>query len=379
MLCTSEDVLYAYENNNNFLEKKLKLKAPKPSYEIITQILKNENFTKNVEIKPTKEVYFNKSIIPNWIDVVFYSILKKNKKRITAVHIINRCLMSKNPYILEPNIILYCHENDQDLLSIINFLLDISIQMKCDIISFDYQGFGYNYNNSYKPKIDTIPFDAEEIINFAMTELKYKIENIIIMGNGIGAIPAIYLSSKNFYSKCRSLILYNPVINLGIKDIKIMRMINCKCLLIMEIENKEEIAQNDIINLCREIPNEQEWFPVKKKKNQFNSKFSGFKKYFNENNFFDDVYFKHRSKFIIKLRDYVYPEEESNKKRIKGSSSIGESTESDTNLNSSINKMMNFDNIKENNGDEQKDSDKKNIGENIFNEPEIQINNNDDY
>ena len=75
----------------------------------------------------------------------------------------------------------------------------------------------------------------------------------------------------------------------------------------------------------------------------------------------------------------MYPEEESNKKRIKGSSSIGESTESDTNLNSSINKMMNFDNIKENNGDEQKDSDKKNIGENIFNEPEIQINNNDDY
>ena len=79
MLCTSEDVLYAYENNNNFLEKKLKLKAPKPSYEIITQILKNENFTKNVEIKPTKEIYFNKSIIPNWIDVVFYSILKKIK------------------------------------------------------------------------------------------------------------------------------------------------------------------------------------------------------------------------------------------------------------------------------------------------------------
>ena len=63
-------------------------------------------------------------------------------------------------------------------------------------------------------------------------------------------------------------------------------MINCKCLLIMEIENKEEIAQNDIINLCTEIPNEQEWFPVKKKKNQFNSKFSGFKKYFNESKIF---------------------------------------------------------------------------------------------
>jgi hypothetical protein len=206
-----------------------------------------------------------------------------------------------------------------------------------------------------------------------MTELKYKIENIIIMGNGIGAIPAIYLSSKNFYSKCRSLILYNPVINLGIKDIKIMRMINCKCLLIMEIENKEEIAQNDIINLCREIPNEQEWFPVKKKKNQFNSKFSGFKKYFNENNFFDDVYFKHRSKFIIKLRDFVYTEEENMKKNIKYSGSIGESTDSDTKL--SLSEKINFEEVNEIKNEE-KENDKK---IDIFNQAELQIHNEDDY
>ena len=98
----------------------------------------------------------------------------------------------------------------------------------------------------------------------------------------------------------------------------------------------------------------------------------------NENTFFDDIYFKHRSKFIIKLRDYVYPEEENTQKRIKGSSSIGESTDSDTNLNSSINKMMNFDNVKENKEEEKKD-DKKDISESIFNQPEIQINNNDDY
>ena len=378
-LCTSGDVLYAYENNDYFLEKKLKLKAPKPSYEIITEIKKNENFIKNVEIKPIKEDYYNKSIIPNWIEVVFYSIPKKNKKRITVIHIINKCLVSNNPYILESNMILYCHENNQDLLHIFNFLLDISIQMKCDIISFDYQGFGYNYNNSYKPKLETIPFNAEETLNFSMNKLNYKIENIIIMGKDIGAIPAIYLSSKDIYSKCKSLILYNPVINLGIKDIKIMRMINCKCLLIMEVENKEEISQNEVIYLCREIPNEQEWFPLKKKKNVIiNNKFNGFKKYMNENTFFDDIYFKHRSKFIIKLRDYVYPEEENIQKRIKGSSSIGESTDSDTNLNSSINKMMNFDNVKENKEEEKKD-DKKDISESIFDQPEIQINNNDDY
>ena len=261
-MCSSEDMLYANENGI-FPEKKLKLKAPKSSYEITTPIPKNLEQMINVEIKPTKEIYYNKDLIPNWIEIMFYSIPKKNKKRITVLHIINKCLMSKNPYIFEPSLILYCHENETDLLRIIYFLIDISIQMKCDIISFDYQGFGHSYNN--KPKIETIPFDGEETLNFTLNYLKYKIENIIIMGKDIGANTAIYLTSQDIYSKCKSLILYNPVLNLGIIDIKIMRMINCKCLLIKEIENKEEIAQNETIYLCGEIPNEKEWFPLKKK------------------------------------------------------------------------------------------------------------------
>ena len=290
--------------------------------------------------------------------------------------------MSKNPYIFEPSLILYCHENETDLLRIIYFLKDISIQMKCDIISFDYQGFGHSYNN--KPKIETIPFDGEETLNFTLNYLKYKIENIIIMGKDIGANTAIYLTSQDIYSKCKSLILCNPVLNLGIIDIKIMRMINCKCLLIKEIENKEEIAQNETIYLCGEIPNEKEWFPLKKKKNGINDKFIGMQQYMSDINF-DDVYFKHRSKFIIKLKDFVYPEEENIKNRKKGSSSIGESTDSDTDLSSSINKMLNFDNVKENkNGDkcEEKNEDDFNnnkVNEKMFTEPEIQINNNDDY
>ena len=380
-MCSSEDMKDAYEGVE-LPEKKLKLKAPKSSYEIITPIPKKSENIINIEINPTKEVYYNKSIIPSWIETAFYSIPKKNKKRITIVHIINKCSTSINPYIIEPSVILYCHENETDLLRIFNFLTDISLQMKCDIISFDYQGFGYSYN--HKPKIDTITLDGEETLNFALNFLKYKIENVIIIGKDIGANTAIYLSSKDTYAKCKSLILYNPLLNLSIKDIKIMRMINCKCLLIMEIENKEEISQNEVASLCGEIPNEQEWFPLKKKKNKNKDKFKGFKKYINDaDNYFDDVYFKHRSKFIIKLRDYVYPEEENIKNRKKGSSSIGESTDSDTDLNSNINKIFNFENNKENKNEDKNedinDINNKKENENIFTEPEIQINNNDDY
>ena len=102
------------------------------------------------------------------------------------------------------------------------------------------------------------------------------------------------------------------------------------------------------------------------------------------NLFFDDLYFKHRSKFIIKLRDYIYPENEFIKNRKIGDSSVGESTESDTNLNLSSNKIVNIDEINEirneiRNEDDNKEKEEEKEKENIFNEPEIQINNDDDY
>ena len=51
--------------------------------------------------------------------------------------------------------------------------------MKCDIVSFDYFGFGCS---SGKPKINTILSDGEDAINFSISYLKYKIENIILFG-----------------------------------------------------------------------------------------------------------------------------------------------------------------------------------------------------
>ena len=150
-----------------------------------------------------------------------------------------------------------------------------------------------------------------------------------------------------------------------------MRSINCKCFLIYEIESKEEIEQNDIIYLCREIPNQKEWFPLKKKKSENINKFFGFKEYI-ENLNFDDIYIKHRMKFIMKLRNYICPEEENSNKMGKGSS--GESTESESNNNLSLNKIMKFiDN------DEEKNEEKESNENNIFDADEIHIDNTDDY
>ena len=50
------------------------------------------------------------------------------------------------------------------------------------------------------------------------------------------------------------------------------------------------------------------------------NKFNCFKRFMED--IPDDVYTRHRSKFILKIRNYVYSEEENMKKKIKFSSSI---------------------------------------------------------
>ena len=370
-MCSGNDMLYASEGGL-IPESRLKLKAPKTSYIITSNIQKNSQQIYKVEFSPAKGFFFNKNSIPNWIDLSFYSLPKKNGKRITAVHIVNKSLMSNNPYMLDSNAILYCHENETDLLRLIPFLIDISIQMKIDIISFDYTGFG---DSKEKPKNTTLLEDGEITINFILSHLKYKINNLVIFGKGIGAIPSIHLAVMNQYQNCKSLILCMPLIIRSKIDIKNMRSIICKSLIIYEIENKDEIETNDMIYLCREIPNEKEWFPIKKKRKEM---FQGFKRFMETS--FEDIYMTHRSKFITKLRDFVYPEEENMKQKIKNSGSFGESTDSETNLSSGHlekleNKNINFEETNEIKNEikiEEKKID-------IFNQSAIHIHNDEDY
>ena len=116
-MCTGNDMLYASEGGL-IPESRLKIKAPKPSYIITSNIPKNSQEIYKVNFKPTKGIFFNLNLLPNWLDLTLYSIPKKNGKRINAVHIINKCSTSKNPIMYDSSAILYCHENETDLLRI---------------------------------------------------------------------------------------------------------------------------------------------------------------------------------------------------------------------------------------------------------------------
>lgn len=389
--CTGNDMRLSSEGPK-ILESQLKLRAPKSSYEIISPQKNNKNIQK-VEYKPTKEIIFSKNNIPKWLDISFYSIPKKDNKKIISLHIINKCLTSKNPILNEPNLILYFHENETDLLRLIPFLIDISIQMKCDIVSFDYWGFGCS---SGKPKINTILSDGEDALNFAISYLNYKIDNIILLGKGIGAMSSIFLASRLNYRNCKGLILYMPIIGKKIIDIKVMKSIFCQALLIMEFENKNEIQDNYIVNLCREMPNGKEWLPIKKQNKGIKNNFLPPNDEYDDT---DDVYYRHRSKFIIKLRDYIYPDKEIITRKRGKTSTVGGSTQSESNKNLSIiiHEQENYMSVGNNIGNQNEfnikfiinEKNKNQIIENDngnkiknnrnYDDTEIEINNDEDY
>ena len=390
--CTGNDMRYSSEGPK-LLDSRLNIKAPKSSYEIISKPNINNQKIEKVDFKPTKEILYSKENIPKWIDLSFYLIPKKDRKRLISLHIINKCLTSKNPILNEPNLILYFHENETDLLRLIPFLIDISIQMKCDIVSFDYWGFGCS---SGKPKINTILSDGEDALNFAISYLNYKIDNIILLGKGIGAMSSIFLASRLNYRNCKGLILYMPIIGKKIIDIKVMKSIFCQALLIMEFENKNEIQDNYIVNLCREMPNGKEWLPIRKQNKGIKNNFLPPNDEYDDT---DDVYYRHRSKFIIKLRDYIYPDKEIITRKRGKTSTVGGSTQSESNKNLSIiiHEQENYMSVGNNIGNQNEfnikfiinEKNKNQIIENDngnkiknnrnYDDTEIEINNDEDY
>ena len=87
---------------------------------------------------------------------------------------------------------------------------------------------------------------------------------------------------------CKSKCYYCDFTSFSNIENKEEEYINC---LIKEIESKDEIEDNDIISFCREIPDEKEWLPVKKKKPDMLNKFNCYKRFMEDkSNIFNGVY-----------------------------------------------------------------------------------------
>lgn len=292
--CASNDFKYAHEisSNNKLLSSKIKLHSPKPSYKIISKSKNKSSIYKEVEYEILPCISFSKYEIPFWIKVSLYSINYNKKKKIIGMHIENNFNKKKLP-LSSKKVILYSHENRTDIIRLLPFLIDLSVQNKCNIISYDYRGFGCSSSQAKEKNFIDI---YEVIMKFSLDYLNYKIENILLMGRDIGANHSLIIASRNKYKSCKGLILISPVISERILDINSMKSIICHTLLIKEKEeNSGDNEEDEIILFCRQITNENEWFPKHKSLNS------------NDKNLFknEDYLIIHRKKFLNLIKEYI--------------------------------------------------------------------------
>ena len=222
MLC-----LNCSPQTKTFLENHLILNPPIfPNYS-----LKENNNNNQKRSNLYSEVKFIHNLYNNinypFINIHCYSIKKvsdKNKK-LVCLYLKNISNNNKNnnnninniinDYDIEFNnfqnknlTIVYSHDINTDIGKIYPVLLDMCQNLKCDIITYDYSGYG---RSEGKPLLDKFNNDLEEVVNFINSQLCIPFENLILYGKFIGCHPSIYISSLSKYCNIRGLILESPI------------------------------------------------------------------------------------------------------------------------------------------------------------------------
>ena len=284
--CHPKSVYYFSEaNGENYDDEiqKIRFDSPKPTYSIKKQKKeeKNKNLYNKIEISFPN---FELSVLPKWLTLDCISIKHKHKhsskKNLITVYIQNNSISKEK---VQKKTILFCHNSSTDLGIITPFLIDLGTQLRCDVISFDYTGYGLSNG---KPSLSYLIENIQTIMTYILQELKVPEKNIVLFGHGLGAIPSLYLCYNNNI-QVKGLILLSPDFNQTVTK-KTLEVITVSSLL---IHGKKDISipYEVLRDLCRHMKNEIEWFP--KASNV------------------EDIITNHRRKFYLKVKNFIFQQE----------------------------------------------------------------------
>ena len=266
-LCTFGNSKYLNEFGGQ-----IELLSPKSSYEINIKDLNKKDEKESIIKINCNYMNFNFENIPPFILIENYFIKISKDEGLIIVIIKNKNIQNNKQNIL------YCHENNTDIGEKIPFLIDLSIQFKSTIVSFDYSGFGKSTGKKNKNKLIS---NSNLIIKTLLNNFKISCENLIVIGREIGAISALNICNR-YYVKC--LILLCPVF-MDMIDKKIMNNIETHTFLIQGKVCNPFYNYQKISNFCQLIKNESEWSC------KLNS--------------FDKILEIKRAKFIHKIRNFL--------------------------------------------------------------------------
>jgi surfactin synthase thioesterase subunit len=152
----------------------------------------------------------------------------------------------------------------------------MSTQLKCDVIAYDYSGYGKSEGSSSEREIYN---DIEEVADFMKNILNVKTKETILLGQSLGSAPSIHLAHQGQFSEIRAVILISPIAS-GIKlvspEIKvedlekidvfsnIKKISDVSCPIFMIHGQKDEIIPiEQSIELAKYIKHPYEWHPRK--------------------------------------------------------------------------------------------------------------------
>lgn len=152
---------------------------------------------------------------------------------------------------------LYSHNEKSDLGAVIGFMIDLCTQTGKNVISYDYIGCGRSKGISTETSLLT---DIERVIDFAVSTLSVSLNNLVLIGEGIGCIPCIHAGTTKTFSGVKGMILISPQLNR--ETIRTIGLIESNVFLIHGTKD-EIVPQCMSSDLGRTIKQFWSWYPSK--------------------------------------------------------------------------------------------------------------------
>ena len=137
-------------------------------------------------------------------------------------------------------------------------MCDLAIALKCDVISYDYTGYG---NSNNKPNYNSLKNDLITVLNFSIDTFELRNEDIVLVSFNIGAIPTLNAASKSQYCSIRGMILISPLLNF-------IKRFNYECIndiicpvFVIQGDFEENIENKEIIAFAKKFTESIHWIP----------------------------------------------------------------------------------------------------------------------
>lgn len=199
-----------------------------------------------------------------WLSQYAFTYSKKGNDSQSIVVLF---ISNKNNKNTNKTTLVYSHDTFNDLGSLYSTLIYMSYTTKCNILSYDYCGFGLS-----KGVFDVNEFvNDSECVNEVLKYFNIPFTSVVLLGQSLGVMPSFYLAST--YNQVKGMIVMSLFSNKMEKPTSIeqedkmveyfgeyLENIECPCFIIHGLEDMC-VHKDYSIKLNKYLTFVDKWFP----------------------------------------------------------------------------------------------------------------------